>query len=269
MSEIDKLINQAFPDELRDIEPIDVDEDAILAMTLEQLGLEQGPELPVPVAKPLRRLAQSEPVKEKPSGPEFVEVPVVLHHRWVDWAGWAIAAYLVLVCAVNWGPWLVNNLDFGIGPRSPGTSAQSSGTEVQDHASEAASGGRVKGGTVSVYISSVEYNEDEMTITLFVNDVGANTAPDLDRMIVKLTAGSEEMNYLNRSNTDKQISVTYKLGSVNTMELTVQQLVELTDDNGNMMGLDYQDVDAFSMNLAYGYATSKFDNGHFEFTRRP
>ena len=29
MSEIDKLINQAFPDELRDIEPIDVDEDAI------------------------------------------------------------------------------------------------------------------------------------------------------------------------------------------------------------------------------------------------
>ena len=38
MSEIDKLINQAFPDELRDIEPIDVDEDAILSRALENLG---------------------------------------------------------------------------------------------------------------------------------------------------------------------------------------------------------------------------------------
>ena len=48
MSEIDKLINQAFPDELRDIEPIDVDEDAILSRALENLGLKPSPRLELP-----------------------------------------------------------------------------------------------------------------------------------------------------------------------------------------------------------------------------
>ncbi len=58
MSEIDKLINQAFPDELRDIEPIDVDEDAILSRALENLGLKPSPRLELPeltVKHPRRR----------------------------------------------------------------------------------------------------------------------------------------------------------------------------------------------------------------------
>ena len=81
MSEIDKLINQAFPDELRDIEPIDVDEDAILSMTLENLGLKPSPKIELPeltVRPPRRRHTGGQRKKEEE--PEFVEVPVVVHH---------------------------------------------------------------------------------------------------------------------------------------------------------------------------------------------
>ena len=42
MSEIDKLVNRAYPDELRRVTPIAVDEGAILARTLEKLGLEEA-----------------------------------------------------------------------------------------------------------------------------------------------------------------------------------------------------------------------------------
>ena len=68
MSEIDKLINQAFPDELRDIEPIDVDEDAILSMTLENLGLKPSPKIELPeltVRPPRRRHTGGQRKKEE------------------------------------------------------------------------------------------------------------------------------------------------------------------------------------------------------------
>ena len=55
MSEIDKRIGKAFPDELRDVEPIAVDEDAILKMTLDTLGLKPSPKPGLPEPGALRR----------------------------------------------------------------------------------------------------------------------------------------------------------------------------------------------------------------------
>lgn len=111
MSRIDKLVNRAFPDELRNVEPIAVDEDAIFAHTLEKLGLNaQSP------------LAEPKPLKQSQRGrreAKLVEVPQTeVKHRWVEWTGWAVAACLVIAFAVSWGPWLMSNLGFGT--RDPG-----------------------------------------------------------------------------------------------------------------------------------------------------
>lgn len=262
MSEIDKLINQAFPDELRDIEPIDVDEDAILAMTLEQLGLEPDSAEPpdTAAARPLRRLTERHGQKAK-GEPELIEVPVVVHHRWMDWAGWAIAACLVLAFAVNWGPWLINNLDFGIGPRSAGNITVS-GSGVAD---EYSTGDLVRGGTVRVSISSVEYGEeDTMTITLFVNDLGTNELPDLDKLEVSLTSGGKELERVGRSNVDRKISVTYRIDGVNSITLTVRQLIP--SSSGEALSWTYEDVEVLSMDLIGGSATSRFDGGKTQFS---
>lgn len=111
MNRIDKLVNRAFPDELRNVEPIAVDEDAIFAHTLEKLGLNaQSP------------LAEPKPLKQSQRGrreAKLVEVPQTeVKHRWVEWTGWAVAACLVIAFAVSWGPWLMSNLGFGT--RDPG-----------------------------------------------------------------------------------------------------------------------------------------------------
>ncbi|RKJ41726.1 hypothetical protein D7X94_02620 [Acutalibacter sp. 1XD8-33] len=112
MSEIDKLVNRAFPDELRNVEPVSVDEDAVFARTLEKLGLDapgrvrEGPTL-------LKK--DHGKIQEK----KWVEVPPeTVKHRWMSWTGWAVAACLVVACAVSWGPWLASNLGFGT--REPG-----------------------------------------------------------------------------------------------------------------------------------------------------
>lgn len=99
MSEIDKLVNRAYPDELRKVTPIAVDEDAILARTLEKLGLEKE-EQPGKEKKPRHEARHTE---RKPV--RLVEVPLERSKGgWVKWAGWAVAACVAMVFAVTWWP---------------------------------------------------------------------------------------------------------------------------------------------------------------------
>ena len=75
MSEIDKLVNRAFPDELRNVEPVDVDEDAILALTLEKLGLgadEPEPAEEIPEERRPAWVRGAKPQKER----KLVERPM-------------------------------------------------------------------------------------------------------------------------------------------------------------------------------------------------
>ncbi len=107
MSEIDKLVNRAYPDELRRVTPIAVDEGAILARTLEKLGLEEA-------KKPARRKKRRERymgrhgARREPRLVEVVEEPP--RRRWIGWAGWAAAACIAIACAVNFGPALLEQM---------------------------------------------------------------------------------------------------------------------------------------------------------------
>lgn len=95
MSEIDKLVNRAYPDELRKVTPIAVDEDAILGRTLEKLGLEKDTQ---PSGEKRPRHGERRPAK-------LVEVPLEREKGgWMKWAGWAVAACVAVVCAVTWWP---------------------------------------------------------------------------------------------------------------------------------------------------------------------
>lgn len=270
MSEIDKLINQAFPDELRDIEPIDVDEDAILARTLETLGLEQPivPELPDLPVKPLRRLTKKYGRKKEEPGqdthPGLIEVPVVVHHRWMDLAGWAIAACLVLVCAINWGPWLIDNLDFGIGPRSSGDIAD---PESSQDVSSARSGQLTPENkyNTSVTLIDVSYGENTVTISLSL-DNGWGSAPDLDQIDIKLEPEYErsgDVTRISRNNSDNLVVLTYNLDTVRDLILTVRQLVPLLDDSGEEVGLAYQNLERLEMNLKTGIVQSLVTNKQY------
>lgn len=116
MSRIDKLVSKAFPDELRHVEPIETDEDALFAMTLEKLGLDSpapaGQEEPKGPLSVLRREKRQE---------KLVEVPLVrVKRRWANWIGGALAACLVLGCGIYWGSWLLHSLGFGTRAHSPG-----------------------------------------------------------------------------------------------------------------------------------------------------
>lgn len=268
MSEIDKLINQAFPDELRDVEPINVDEDAILSMTLEQLGLKSSPKLEIPElpVKPVRRLW---PGQEKKGEPEFVEVPVVVHHRWMDWAGWAIAACLVLVCAVNWGPWLIRNLNFGIGPRSSGDLTSDSPENGGGVSSVTSSYSLTKDNNydVSVSLSEVTYGDDTATITLSFEPIAGRAEDlDLDKFNIQLEGiSTEEVIRISRSNTERQVVLKYDLDGARDLVMTVSQQVPLKDDSGEEVGFDYQKIEKLSINLDNGTASSMVSSKRYDF----
>lgn len=258
MSEIDKLINQAFPDELRGVEPIDVDEDAILAMTLDALGLESSPKAELPELIPVRR--RSRPARKKEEKPEFVEVPVVVRRRWLDWAGWAIAACLVLILAVNWGPWLINNLDFGIGPRSSGdgavsgSSSESNGVKVENSFG------------ASVGISRVSYGDEEMSVTLVITPVIMPEDLDMDQFGFEVEGdGSESLTRLVRSSEGNRVTLSYRLNGSRHLVLTVRQARLLKDGSGNELGFTYEDIDKIEMNLNTGEGRSLLKNGHYTF----
>lgn len=266
MSEIDKLVNQAFPDELRDVEPIDVDEDEILQLTLEQLGLSPSPKLEVPElpVKPVKRGRRRGGKRQEP---EFVEVPVVVHHRWVDWAGWAIAACLVLVFAVNWGPWLVRNLDFGIGPRSPGDAVLGGPESGGDQG-----GNRLENSGYNIVVSQfmASYGDDTVTISLYFEPVVDSVlGVDLDKLDIQLESrGPAEVTRISRSNVDKKVTLTYDLNGARELEMTIRQLVPLVDDrSGEEAGFSYQNIEKLNIDLNKGVAYSAiFPSKQFEFT---
>lgn len=116
MSRIDKLVAKAFPDELRDVRPVETDEDALFTMTLEKLGLEPpapaAPEKPKSPLSFLRRGKRQE---------KLVEVPLErVRSRWAGWLAGALAACLALGCGIYWGSWMMNSLGIGARPHSAG-----------------------------------------------------------------------------------------------------------------------------------------------------
>lgn len=266
MSEIDKLVNRAFPDELRNVEPIQADEDAILAMTMEKLGLEPSrPEQPDIPAKPLLRWTERRPAREK-AEPELIEVPVVVRRRWVNWAGWAIAACLVLVCALNWGPWLIDNLDFGTGPRSMGDiqanpiegDSSNALANAEPESSSSTTGGNSYG--VQVDVSDVSYRDDAMVITLTFRDMDTRETLDLDQFDIKLsTLSGESISRSSRNNTDDQVVVSYEMPEdyANTaylLNMEIRQPAPLLDESGRQIGFSYQDVESMTLDLKDGRA---------------
>lgn len=268
MSEIDKLVNQAFPDELRDVEPIDVDEDAILSMTLDTLGLEPSQKVELSELIPARRHRPARKGKEQESsGTEFVEVPVVVRRRWMDWVGWAIAACLVLVLAVNWGPWLISNLDFGIGPRSDGEVFLGESSGVNG----AVTVEPTLGAHVSVY--SVDYGGDAypggstIRITLVITPVAQAKELDMDDFSFELTDGvsGEALTRRSRSNEDNKVTLKYDLDGNRHLLLTVRMSQVLRDEEGHEVGFTYKDVDKLEFNLNTGKAESLLKNSQYDF----
>lgn len=120
MSRIDKLVTNAFPDELRNVEPAEVDEDAILDLTLAKLGLEQPA---VPPAD--QRAGEKKRIIFDADGGKreevLVEIPVERVKRpWVRWAAGAAAACLALACLFWWAPLLLSTMGFGTRAHSTG-----------------------------------------------------------------------------------------------------------------------------------------------------
>lgn len=248
MSEIDKLINQAFPDELRDIEPIDVDEDAILSRALENLGLKPSPRLELPeltVKHPRRRNTAGQSKKEEP---EFVEVPVV---------------------AVNWGPWLIKSLDFGLGPRSAGDAAA-----PESGGSPAVSGGAAfvledDSQKVSVAVASVSYGaEDTVTIEMTITPVMEPEELDLDQFDIRVSGdNADSVVRLSRSNEGNKVSLKYQLNGYRTIVLEIKQAKPLIDSSGNEVGFGYQAIDEIEVSFIAGQARSLNGNGVSHFDR--
>lgn len=127
MSRIDKLVAKAFPDELRDVRPVETDEDALFGLTLEKLGLEPpapaAPEKPRGLLSFLRRGKRQE---------KLVEVPLErVRYRWAGWLAGTLAACLVLGCGIYWGGWMMNSLGIGARPHSAGDVESRLGTVAE------------------------------------------------------------------------------------------------------------------------------------------
>lgn len=120
MREIDKLVSRAYPDELRRVTPIPVDEKAILARALGKLNLTE--------AAPAARKEPSFWKKGRYVGrhskkpePQLVEMPrEPRQRRWTTWLGWAAAACLLLAAAVNFGPYMLQGMGLGTTPAAQG-----------------------------------------------------------------------------------------------------------------------------------------------------
>lgn len=114
MREIDKLVSRAYPDELRRVTPIPVDEKAILARTLGKLNLTEAASSTWKKGRYVGRHSK------KPE-PQLVEMPrEPRQRRWTTWLGWAVAACLLLVAAVNFGPYMLQGMGLGTAPAAQG-----------------------------------------------------------------------------------------------------------------------------------------------------
>lgn len=113
MTEIDKLVNQAFPEELRKVTPISVDEEKVAALTFQKLGLER----PAAAAKETEktwqggRYAMRHGRRKPEPQPELVAVPIEpARPVWRTLASWAAAACLLAGCVLWFGPALLRSL---------------------------------------------------------------------------------------------------------------------------------------------------------------
>ena len=87
-----------------------------------------------------------------------------------------MAFCLVLVLAVNWGPWFINNLDFGLGPRSPG------GVSSRKEGSASENGQWVMQNVLGASVEefSADYGEDG-TVTFRLPMGSSRTGPAMGR----------------------------------------------------------------------------------------
>ena len=283
MSEIDKLVNRAFPDELRNVEPVDVDEDAILALTLEKLGLgadEPEPAEEIPEERRPAWVRGAKPQKER----KLVEAPMVaVGRQWVNWAGWAVAACLILVFAINWGPWLLSNLGFGTArPQATGVDSEPVhqrpwGPDTLVPANESPAPSQVEPNQiltmenpsdVAVTPVSAAYNKDG-TFVIRLDITGRDGAQvNVDWLDITLTTlDGEAVEQTARSHEDGKVFLTYrnKTGEREYFQLTVRQLVPMTDTSGNQAGFNWSDVEILNMNLEYGTAASQISNESMRF----
>lgn len=217
MSQIDKLVNKAFPDELRHVEPIDVDGDALIARTMEKLGL------PQPTARP------AAPQGKAPKGERLVAVPLVaVRHLWVNRAGWALAACLVLACGIYWGPRLLRDLGFGSrAPASQGDAAPHG--YVQDTGSSAAPG---NGLSVAVDVTEVKTAGRGFSVSLYFYDQATHQAIDTREVsLYDITLANRDggvFQYDSRANRNGTVTLTFDNWDKNTQPapftLTVNRL---------------------------------------------
>lgn len=201
MSQIDKLVNKAFPDELRHVEPVDVDEDAILALTMEKLGLgqDQGAQ-PVKGKGILRGRGKRQEEK-------LVAVPLVaVRRRWVDRIGIALAACLVLTCGVYWGPWLLHNLGFG--SRAPASQGGYTGADAPQGGTD-----EVQAGGVKVVIGEAETAGRGFTLKLMFFYQDGNTPVDtreLSLYDISVTDGAgQAFPYNSRANRSGTVNLVF------------------------------------------------------------
>lgn len=257
MSEIDKLINRAFPDELRNVEPAEVDEDAILALTLQKLGLKETETTGSEAGKAERtpRPARRPPVEQ---GGDLEEAPlIVVRHSWVNWAGWIAAACLVIVFAINWGPWLIRNLGFGTGQPYKAGDKWPTGPNGADVVSQSADGDPQP--ITVTPVNAAEEGEDTFSITLDISSQDS-TQVNLDWFDFRLTTlDGESVEQVSRSNGDGKVLLVYSsiAQEQEYFELAVRQLVPLTSSDGSQVGFDWQDVEVLVMNLEFGTAASQ------------
>lgn len=247
MSEIDKLVNQAYPDELRRVSPIAVNEEAVLARTLDKLGLEGSePAKNQTKKKKGRYVGRHEAQREI----HLVEVPQepAPKHRWIGWIGWAAAACLLITCAVRFGPFLLSNIL--VDPHSA--------------AGQAALGGYVGGMEDRTEGGAAGAEETE---TEFAKSAGAETAkaraPACDRVLEEIVSSLDQVkavgqayegriSILRISKIDENDTFTVAVHFPNMDQLTVAQFlitIQGVDAYGqelNVLELKRENVDGFA-----------------------
>ncbi len=189
---------------------------------------------------------------------------MVVHHRWMDWAGWAIAACLVLVFAVNWGPWLINNLDFGLGPRSTGE------VSFPDGGGSMAPGIIAEDGSYSIKMKAIKakYGYDSATFTLSF-EISGEEDIDLDKVEVQLESNEDgkKVSKISRNSfgQEMEIQLNYKLDMARDLTMTVSYLVPLSVDRGETAGYYYQEIEKLNINLRSGLARSQRSDREYSF----
>ena len=168
MSEIDKLINEAFPDELRNVEPVQIDDSAILCLTLHKLGLDE----PASTASARHmRGRKGNALRQR----RFIEAPSApVRSLWISRAGRAAAACVLLAAVLRFVPW--TNIFSGYRVEMPGASVRAAVSEApssEDSFSELEQENKIV--TQSAPRTEVAIGEADPNITVEHVDVDENS----------------------------------------------------------------------------------------------